>query len=60
MRKWIKYSGISININLNPCHWYVIPFVRQEHNNEWGSPWGQWRTGWLFFTVLLYLDDGSW
>ena len=60
MRDWLKYSGLSINLNLNPLHWYWRPSARQEHTNAWGSPWRQWRTGWLFATVLLYLDDGKW
>jgi hypothetical protein len=57
---WLRYSGVSVKVNLNPCHWYWLPMARSEHNAEWGSPWRAWRTGWLFLTVQLFLDDGSW
>jgi hypothetical protein len=57
---WLRYSGISVKLNLNPCHWYLIPFAKSEHNSEWGSPWRSWRTGWICLTIQLFLDDGSW
>jgi len=57
---WIRYSGITVRLNLNPCHWYWLPVVRSEHNMEWGSPLRSWRAGWMFLTVRLFLDDGSW
>ena len=60
MMNWIRYSGITVSLNINPCHWYWLPVARAEHNAEWGSPWRQWRAGWLFVSIMLYLDDGSW
>jgi len=57
---WLKYSGVTISINLNPWHWRSWPTLRSEHANEWGSPWRRWRAAWLMMVVIVYLDDGGW
>jgi len=58
---WIRYSGISITVNLNPLHWRLIPKASRYSSNEW--PEGHsysYRAGWLFVHLHLWLDDGSW
>lgn len=57
---WIRWSGITVSVNLNPCHWRWIPAAGPEHNSEWGSPWRSWRASWLFVSVLVFLDNGNW
>jgi hypothetical protein len=54
---YLKYSGSSIIITLNPLHWRIIPYFRRS------SEWGQEKTrvlSWAFLTITFWLDDGSW
>ena len=58
--KWLHYSGISVIITVNPLHWRLTPCVMQELT-EWAGPKERtWRVGWLFLTVRIWIDDGSW
>ena len=60
MYKWLRYSGISVIISLNPLWWKVLPWFRQEVN-EWAGPRERtYSISWLFLTVRIWLDDGSW
>lgn len=61
MLNWLRYSGASVIITVNPCHWRGLPWIRNESNLEWPSP--NERTvslGWLFLTIRIWIDDGSW
>ena len=60
MKRWLTYSGLSIIIELNPLHWCWRPYARNERSLEWGMPDSQWVAGWLFLTIRLWIDDGSW
>lgn len=57
---WLTYSGISVIIKLNPLHWRLLPRVEKEVF-EWSGP-KEWSgsCGWLFLTVRVWIDDGSW
>lgn len=57
---YLRYSGISVIITLNPAHWSLRPFFRNEENSEWGMPDKQWAIGWLFLTVRAWIDSGQW
>ena len=60
MSKWIKYSGTSIILTLNPLHWSLVPRAYKAYN-EWAGP-NEWtgQVTWLFLTVRVWIDDGSW
>lgn len=57
---YLRYSGASVIISINPLHWSWRPFARNEKNNEWGMPNEQWAAGWLFLTIRVWVDDGRW
>lgn len=60
MYKWLKYSGASVAVTLNPLHWRFIPWT-SNFRDEWASP-NEWNitVSWLFLTVRVWIDDGSW
>lgn len=60
MSKWLRYSGLTVSITINPAHWSIIPWARKDYN-EWAGP-NEWTgsCGWLFLTIRAWLDDGSW
>ena len=64
MKSWldyVRYSGITIKLNLNPFHWCYLGGFGREFRGEWAGPN---ETGWyvrfLFLTVSVWIDDGSW
>lgn len=57
MYKWLRYSGASIILVLNPLHWNLTP--RYRISQEWGDE-GTYMVTWLFFTIRVWIDDGSW
>ena len=58
---WARYSGVSVIFHLNPLHWKVGPWLRNEKNQEWPGPNEQtWAMGFLFLTIRVWIDDGSW
>jgi len=61
MLKWIKYSGASIVLTLNPLHWRWVPQAGQVFTHEWAAPNERtWAASWLFLTIRVWIDDGSW
>ena len=57
---WLRYSGISVIIALNPLWWKVFPWWRREVN-EWAGPKERtWAFGFLGITVRVWLDNGDW
>ena len=59
--KWIRYSGASVIVTLNPLHWRWIPQVRHERGVEWPSPnENTYMVSWLFLTVRAWIDNGDW
>ena len=61
MYKWLRYSGASIILTLNPAHWSLRPWARQERNLEWPMfNERTWAASWLFVTVRIWIDNGDW
>ena len=61
MFKWIRYSGASVAVTLNPLHWRGVPAGGVEFVDEWRGPNERsWSASWLFVTIRVWIDDGSW
>jgi len=59
--KWLRYSGASVCVRINPWHWNWIPRWGREPNDGWPSPRERtWSVRWIFLTVRVWVDDGSW
>lgn len=61
MRKfldYLRYSGISISITLNPFHWSYIPRIYRSEKDAWDTD-ARWIS-FLFLTIRIWMDDGSW
>ena len=60
MINWLRYSGVSVIITLNPLWWRLAPWAQKDYN-EWTGP-NEWTgsCGWLFLTIRVWIDDGSW
>lgn len=58
MINYLKYSGVSICVTLNPYHWAWIPIARREQDLVWDDD--TFRVSILFLTVRIWIDDGSW
>ena len=60
MLKWLRYSGASVIIAVNPLHWRWMPW-HSWFQDEWAGPHSQTiSVGWLFLTVRAWKDDGTW
>jgi hypothetical protein len=61
MLNWIKYSGASIIIRVNPLHWQLFPQTGRAFMDEWAGPYERsWYGAWLFLTVRVWIDNGKW
>jgi hypothetical protein len=60
MYNYLKYSGLSVIIQLNPLHWKIWPWFRNESTVEWGSPEKTYSFVFLFLTIRLWIDNGDW
>ena len=61
MYSWLRYSGASVAVNLNPLHWYWVPQAGREFTDEWRGPNERaWSARFLFVTVRTWIDDGIW
>ena len=60
MYNYLKYSGLSVIIQLNPLHWKVWPWFKTETNSEWGSAEYTCSLTFLFLTIRLWIDNGDW
>jgi len=59
--KWLRYSGSSVIVKINPVHWDMIPWAHEERNLEWPMLNERtWSAGWLFVTVRFWIDNGDW
>jgi hypothetical protein len=58
--QYVRYSGISIIFALNPLHWKVWPWIRNESNSEWGSAEHTYSFSFLFLTIRIWIDNGDW
>lgn len=60
MLKWLRFSGSCVIITVNPCHWRLRPWANR-FQDEWAGPREQTVSfGWLFLTIRVWIDDGSW
>lgn len=59
--KWLRYSGATLSLRVNPCHWNFVPRFSRELNDGWLGPNERtWSVSWIFVTVRIWVDDGSW
>jgi len=57
---WLRYSGCSVIITVNPVWWRLVPWAQQDYT-EWAGPDERtYSAGWLFLTVRVWLDNGAW
>ena len=56
---YLKYSGASIIITVNPLHWAWIPVFRRGSNEIWDYA-ETWAISFLFLTFRIWIDDGKW
>lgn len=59
MWKWLRYSGFSVTITANPCHWAWWPRTFQQHDAVWDFA-HVWSVSWLCLNIRVWADDGSW
>lgn len=60
MIKWLQYSGASVIITVNPAHWSWRLWTNR-FQDEWAGPHSRtWSVGWLFLTVRIWKDNGTW
>ena len=58
---WIRYSGASIAVTVNPLHWCWLPKMTTRILDEWCGPnERQLKFTWLMVTVRIWIDDGAW
>jgi hypothetical protein len=61
MIKWLTYSGASVIITVNPLHWRLVPQAGRAFTGEWAGPNERtWYASWMFLTLRVWIDDGSW
>jgi hypothetical protein len=61
MYSWLRYSGASIAITVNPLHWRLVPQAGRAFVGEWAGPNERsYFASWVFVTVRIWIDDGSW
>jgi len=61
MYSWLRYSGASIAVTLNPLHWAWVPQCGRAFADEWAGPNERtWYARCLCVTVRVWTDDGSW
>ena len=58
--RYLRYSGISVIIAVNPLWWKVLPWWRNETTQEFGSAEHTWAVGFLGVTVRIWIDCGDW
>jgi hypothetical protein len=59
--KWLRFSGVTVIAQVNPLHWRLLPWAREERNLEWTTPNERtWAMGWLFLIVRVWIDNGDW
>lgn len=58
--QYLRYSGISIILALNPLWWKVLPWARNETTAEFGEAERTYAFGFLGLTVRVWIDRGAW
>ena len=57
---YLRYSGISVILALNPLWWKVLPWWRNETTAEFGAAERTYACGFLGVTIRIWIDDGQW
>jgi hypothetical protein len=57
---YLKYSGVSVIISLNPFQWRYLPWLRNESNDQWGTAEYTYAFGFLALTIRFWIDNGEW
>jgi hypothetical protein len=61
MFKWLRYSGASVTITVNPHTGVGATGTPSSFKtNGWAQHEQAWFVGWLFLTIRIWVDDGSW
>jgi hypothetical protein len=61
MLKWLCYSGASVSVTVNPCHWRIVPRAGRDHSDVWRGPKEHmFVLSWLMISLRIWVDDGSW
>lgn len=58
--QYIRYSGMSIIFSLNPLYWKILPWFRREINELATENERTYSLTFLFLTIRVWIDDGSW
>jgi len=55
--KYLRNSGITVSINVNPFHWYYLPKVYKKID-----PWNDntYIVSFLFVHVSVFISNGDW
>jgi hypothetical protein len=56
--KYLRYSGLSVILHLNPLHWKVLPWAKHE-DDAWETS-NTYSCGFLFLTIRIWIDNGDW
>lgn len=60
---WIRYSGASITLVVNPFNWRWLPWAENAVDAGVSITDPNYRGvvfGWLFLVVKLWIDDDTW
>lgn len=58
---WVRHSGATVSIAVNPCHWSWWPQIQNEPLDTWIGPHERrFYVTWLMITVRAWIDDGTW
>jgi hypothetical protein len=56
---YLKYSGASVTMTVNPWHWAWIPVYRYGSAEIWDYS-KTYTISFLFLTIRIWFDDGNW
>ena len=62
MLKWLRYSGATVAVTVNPWHWSWWPRTSAEPEDIfWSGPnHRNVKITVQFLTLRIWIDDGSW
>lgn len=58
LTRYLKYSGLSVIITVNPFHWHYTPKYFKNGKDGWDPDYHSFSL--LFLTIRVWIDDGSW
>ena len=57
MINYLKYSGASVTITINPYHWRYFPWLYKDIT-DWNDE--TYCFSFLFLTFRIWIDNGDW